>query len=79
MYICSTDIIFMGYKTRYLRVQMITPWWIVHGYTYAMVAEVLEIVAHGVRDVVEVWCKVQFSLVLMDKVSPRGRGGKVGR
>ena len=48
----------------------ITPWWVIHGYTYAMVMELSEVIACGVRDVVEVWCEVRFSSVLMDKVSP---------
>ena len=48
----------------------VTPWWVIHGYTYTMVAEFLEVIMHGVCDVVEVWCEVQFSSVLMDEVSP---------
>ena len=48
----------------------VTPWWVVHGHTYAMVAEFSEVITCGVHDVVEVWCEVRFSLVLMDEVSP---------
>ena len=49
---------------------IITPWQVVHGYAYTMVMEFSEVVAHGVHDVVKVWCKVQLASVFMDKVSP---------
>ena len=56
----------------------VIPWWVVHGYTHAMVAEFSEVVARGVRDVVEVWCEVRFSSVLVDEVAPRRGGGEAG-
>ena len=49
---------------------ILTPWWVVHGYSYTMVMEFLEVVVHGVCNVVEVWCKVQLALVFMNEVSP---------
>ena len=37
---------------------LVTPWWVIHGYLHSMVMEFLEEVAHRVRNVVKVWCKV---------------------
>ena len=36
----------------------VTPWWVVHGHTHTMVAELSEVVTRRVRNVVEVWCEV---------------------
>ena len=57
---------------------LVTPRWVVHGHSYTMVMEFLEVVMHGVRDVVEVHCEVQLASVFIHEVSPRGGRGKVG-
>ena len=57
----------------------ITPWQVIHGYTYAMVTEFSKVIMHGVRNVIEVWCEVRFTSELVYEVSPRRREGKAGR
>ena len=41
---------------------VITPWWVIHRYSHALVAEFLQVVVvHGVHNVIKVQCKVQLS------------------
>ena len=38
----------------------VTPRWVVHGYTHAMVVKFSKVVVRRVRDVVEVWWEIRF-------------------